>query len=247
MLRALVLEDERPARSYLVELLEASGRARVEAALALPEHAEAAMAGIDVAFVDVNLVGAPGAATAGLDFIERMARLPSAPAFILTTADASHALKAFGLGVVDYLLKPFAKDRVHEALGRLEARRPKDPQAPLPERRVVARKGTSLVFIKPDGVLAFEAEGRLTFVHTDEGRFDIDISLAAVEASFAQGFSRVHRSWLVALPQVRALHRADGEMQLSVGTKGLEVPVARDRASDVRDRLLQAAVGLRRD
>jgi DNA-binding LytR/AlgR family response regulator len=247
MLRALVLEDERPARSYLVELLESSGRARVEAAVALPEHAEAVMAYIDVAFVDVNLVGAQGASMAGLDFIERMRRRPEPPLFVLTTADSSHALKAFGLGVVDYLLKPFSKERVQEALTRLEAHRPTSPAAPLPERKVVARKGTSLIFIRPEAVLAFEAEGRLAFVHTEEGRFDIDISLAAVEASFSTRFTRVHRSWLVALTLVKELRRGDGEIHLVLGAKGLEVPVARDRSTEVREQLLQATIGLRRD
>src|SRR2546422_9700886 len=61
--------------------------------------------------------------------------------------------------------------------------------------RVVARRNKSLVFLDPKKIWAFEAADRLTFVHSREGRFAIDLSLAAIEASFGRALFRVHRNW----------------------------------------------------
>src|SRR6202034_2997772 len=106
--------------------------------------------------------------------------------------------------VVDYLLKPFSEERVVQCLRRLEQRRPAAPVSSGPPR-IVARRKRSLVFLEPPEIWAFEAADRLTFVHTLHGTFDIDLSLAAVEASFARAFIRVHRNWLVNAMHIQEL------------------------------------------
>ena len=113
-LRALVLEDERPARNYLVQLIEATGLAEVIGAVASVAEAREALeaAPVDVVFVDVQLPGGES----GLELIHS---LPGGPAFVLATAFSQHALKAWELGVVDYLLKPLTEDRVEQCLRRI--------------------------------------------------------------------------------------------------------------------------------
>jgi DNA-binding LytR/AlgR family response regulator len=253
-LRALVLEDEWPARNYLVELLEASQLAEVVGAVATVEEAREALdpavgPPVDVVFVDVQLAGAEGA-LAGLDLIRSMVVGPRAPMFVLATAHGQHALEAFDLGVVDYVLKPFNEERVAQCLRRLLERRPAG-SVPRGGKRVVARRKRSLVFLEPDEIWAFEAADRLTFVHSRHGRFDIDLSLAAIEASFGRTLTRVHRNWLVNLAWVKELERADGGTMLFVGVgveaegEGIRVPVSRDRAQALRELLLANATGLR--
>ena len=108
------------------------------------------------------------------------------------------------------------------------------------------------MFLEPQEIWAFEAADRLTFVHTLHGTFDIDLSLAAVEASFARAFVRVHRNWLVNAAHIKELERDGHETKLFVGDgvadagKGVRVPVARERAGAVREMLLTNATGLRR-
>src|ERR1700737_3686759 len=63
--------------------------------------------------------------------------------------------------------------------------------------RVVARRNRSLVFLDPNEIWAFEGADRLTYVHSLEGKFVIDLSLAAIEASFGRALFRVHRNWVV--------------------------------------------------
>jgi DNA-binding LytR/AlgR family response regulator len=178
-----------------------------------------------------------------------MAGEPSAPMFVLATASSQHSLEAFDLGVIDYILKPFTEERVEQCLRRLLERRAPRPQT---VRRVVARRKKSLVFLDPEQIWAFEAADRLTFVHSPEGRFDIDLSLAAIEASFGRALFRVHRNWLVNLAYVKELDRDIGGATVTVGNKlgpegrSVHAPVSQDRAKALRDVLLENATGLRR-
>jgi len=250
LLKALVLEDEWPTRNYLVKLIEDTRRGEVIGAVATLEEAREALRGspVDVVFVDVQLA-ATGDARTGLDLIRSMAREPTAPMFVLATASAEHGLEAFELGVADYILKPFTEERVDQCLKRLLERR--STRSPGP-RRVVARRKKSLVFLDPDTIWAFEAADRLTFVHAPEGKFDIDLSLAAIEASFGRALFRVHRNWLVNLAHVKELDRDIAGATLTVGRdigpegSGIQVPVSQDRSKPLRDALLENATGLRR-
>lgn len=249
-IRALVLEDERPARNYLVQLLHETERVAVLAAVSDAAQASAVLLEepsleVEVAFVDVRLAGQ---GRGGLDWMHSLAGRPSAPRFVLTTASSEHALEGYQLGAVDYLVKPFTTERVEQCVRRLLGSRPSRAASPEPAR-IVARDGRRLVFLALEEVLAFESEARLSFVHTERGRFDLDLSLTAIESALAgRPLLRVHRSWIVNVDAVRGLDRGDGEMLISLGrgARTLEVPVARERATEVRERLIERAVGLRR-
>ena len=228
-LRALVLEDEWPARNYLVELLEGTGLAEVVGAIASVEEARAVLGAatdrskgavaIDVVFVDVHLV--PDGEKAGLDLVRELSRTEDAPLFVLATAFKDHAVEAFDLGVADYLLKPFTEERVDACLSRLHERLAgsarTNPTGAQPPARIVARRGRGLVFLDPSEVWAFEAADRLTSVHTAHGTFDVDLSLSAIEASLGRSFARVHRNWLVNAAHIKRLDRDGSETTLFVG------------------------------
>jgi DNA-binding LytR/AlgR family response regulator len=250
LLKALILEDEWPTRNYLVKLIEGTGYAEVAGAVATLDQAREALVGspVDVVFVDIQLA-ATGDSRTGLDLIRSMAGEPSAPMFVLATASSQHSLEAFDLGVVDYILKPYTEERVEQCLKRLLERRAPRQHVP---RRVVARRKKSLVFLDPAMIWAFEAADRLTFVHAPEGKFDIDLSLAAIEASFGRALFRVHRNWLVNLAYVKELERDIGGAMVTVGSdlestgKSIRAPVSQDRAKALREVLLENATGLRR-
>jgi two-component system, LytTR family, response regulator LytT len=250
LLRALVLEDEWPTRNYLVKLIEGTGLAQVVGAVSNIDETREALAGppVDVVFADIELA-ATGDSRTGLDLIRSMVGEPTAPMFVLATASSRHSLEAFDLGVVDYLLKPFTDERVAQCLRRLLAHRAPRPQSP---HRVVARRKKSLVFLDPEKIWAFEAADRLTFVHSPEGKFDIDLSLSAIEASLGRTLFRVHRNWLVNLTYVKQLERDGTGGTVTVGTdlvaegRSIHAPVSQDRAKALRDRLLENATGVRR-
>ena len=198
-LRALVVEDEWAARNYLVELIEATGAAEVAGAVATAEDAREAIVAIapDVVFVDIQLAGSESDGLA-------LVREQRVPAYVLATAHGEHALDAYQLGVIDYLLKPFTAERVAQCLARVRVRLPARA-APGTPVRVVGRRKRALVFLRVDEVWAFEAAERLAYVHSARGTFDVDLSLAAIEASLGAALVRVHRNWLVNIEHVREL------------------------------------------
>jgi two-component system, LytTR family, response regulator LytT len=252
-LRALVVEDEWAARNYLVELLEGSALAQVVGAVSRVDEARQALEDtsgltVDVAFVDIHLAG--DGASAGLELVRTLSVRDDAPMFVLATASHEHAIEAFRLDVVDYLLKPFTEERVVECLRRVLARRPSLPRAG--PTRIVARRGKTLVFLEPREVWAFEALDRLTQVHTPHGTFDVDLTLSVIESSIGRTLMRVHRNWLVNAACIKELDRDGRETKIFVGVgigpqrAGVEVAVSRQRAQAVRDMLLANATGLRR-
>jgi two-component system, LytTR family, response regulator LytT len=252
LMRVLVLEDEWPARNFLTQLVEKSGLAHVVAAVPSPALASEALATtpapIDIAFVDIHLAGEIEPERAGLSWIETLAqahkRGEPTPKVILTTASKEHAMRAYDLGVVDYLLKPFTETRVRESLQRVSSLvRRVPPTAAEADVRIAARKGRSILFLDRARAYAFEAEGRLCYVHTDEGRLDIDLSLSSLQAVLGPSYLRVHRNWLVSIASVSALEREDSDWVLTVSN--LRIHVARDRATAIREKLLASAIGLR--
>jgi DNA-binding LytR/AlgR family response regulator len=119
----MVLEDEPPARRLLVQLIEETELAEVVGvASSVAEALQVLRAGpVDVAFVDIRLPGGES----GLDLI-RLFGVPDAPGegghrpfFVLTTGVERDTLRAFELGVVDYLLKPLSEDRIERSLQRV--------------------------------------------------------------------------------------------------------------------------------
>lgn len=244
-LSALVVEDEKPARDYLVELLTASDDIGHIAAVRSMGDARDALCQpdqvFDVAFIDIRLVDA-GNDTSGVELARWIIRQPRPPAIVFATASHRHALDGFDIGAVDYLLKPFSADRLARCTARLRARGAQ-PTTDGP-RRLVARRGDALALLDLEGLLAFEAARRLTYLHHDSGTFDVDLSLKALEGQLADRVIRVHRNWLVAMDRVCGLGRTDGDLILRFDS-GLEAPVARERARDVRRRLLEGTVGLR--
>jgi two-component system response regulator LytT len=258
-LRTLVVESDLPTRNHLVKVVESLGLAKVIGAVGNADEAWQAMeraatvgggVRIDVALVDVSL-GGGASGESGLTLVRSRTAEPEGPMFVLSATHERHALEAFELGVVDYILRPFNEERITQCLRRIQRRRSTERRLSGDPTRIVAHRERSLVFLDLQDVWAFEATGRSTFVHSTQGKFDLDLSLASVESSLGRAFMRVHRSWLVNLAHVKELERADDDTKLFVGDgvpeggMGLHVPVARERAAFIRERLLMNATGLR--
>lgn len=254
LLRALIVEDEWPARQYLAELLAASGRASVVGATGNVEEARRLLstqpgANVDVVFVDIHLAGQK---ENGLSLVRQWTRTAGAPAFVLTTAHKQHALEAFDLGVGDYLVKPLSEERLAQCLDRLSRLPASHPASAGAPERMVARRGQSLFFLETAEIWAVEAVDRLTRAHTGHGVYELDLSLQTLERILGSGFLRVHRNWLVQARSVRSMERVDGGIVLCVGPglhspAGLiRVPVAKSKAQTVRSSLVDSRPGIRK-
>jgi len=218
-IRALVCEDEplavRAIREYLrdVAWIDVVGEARDgPEALRLIHKLEP-----DLVFMDVRMPG-----MSGVDVLEAVEHRP---AVVFTTAFDEYAIPAFDLGAVDYLVKPFGKDRLLETLDRVRVRLIGEgrsgPGAEAPgarrfARRLFARhKGATVPVAVADIVHVDAVAGGVDLV-TAAGTFALDGSLGELEARLDPAdFVRVHRGHLVNLAHVVSIRRYD-ERRLSL-------------------------------
>lgn len=225
-LRAFVVDDEAPARRRLVRLLEQVRDVEVVAVTGDAEGASAQIAELrpDIVFLDVQMPGMDGLA---------LAQRCAAPAVVFVTAHAEHAVRAFELASVDYLLKPVRLERLEEAVHRARAR----AEQRAPEPRIVAHDRGSTLFVDPRTVTRFHASDKYTAFASEGRELLTEESLSALEQRLAPfGFVRVHRSELVRLSAIRAFRAEDGAHAVRLDD-GQVVPVSRRMATALRERL----------
>ena len=232
-MRAMIVDDEAPARSELRFLLEETGRVEsITEASSAREAVEKLMeAKAEVIFLDISMPK-----TSGMQLAEALHKLKNPPAIVFVTAYSEYALDAFGVDAVDYLMKPVESDRLELALDKVEARAPKaEPAAPQShssvERIPVVKSGRK-VLVPIDQIRYIEAKDDYSCIYTDNDRFLSTISLAKLEEKLApHGFFRVHRGYIVNLEFVEDVEViSSGILQLGInGIEGKKISVSRRR------------------
>ena len=229
MIRVLVVDDEAPARDKLrrwlteqadIELLGEAADG-LTAAAAIEKHAP------DVVFLDIQMPGLSG--------LEVAAQLEPehAPLLVFVTAFDEHAIKAFELNAIDYLLKPYDRDRLRRTLQRIRERqgavRPDAASAVRAARaqtgsseRLLVPQGEELQLIEASSIHWLAADDNYVHVHTAIRRYMLRRTLADLIAQLGeQRFVRIHRSTAVNLAEVASLSplfKGDHEVRLRSGT-----------------------------
>jgi two-component system, LytTR family, response regulator AlgR len=206
--RVLVADDEPLARARLASLLARRTDVQLVGSVADGDAALAACASErpDVLLLDIEMPGLSGTAVAA-----KLATMPSRPLVVFCTAYEQHALSAFDVGAVDYLLKPVRAERLDEALDRAAARlAPAQPQRGAWLR---ARSGNDEVRIPlADVLLLVAGEKYVTVEHVGGSRL-IDDSLRQLEAALGERVVRLHRNCLVPRERLTGLRTlADGRV-----------------------------------
>jgi DNA-binding LytR/AlgR family response regulator len=233
-IRALLVDDEAPARSELRYLLGAHLDVAVVGEAASAAEALALAKGVryDVVFLDVEMPGLNGLDAAPLVRDQR-----NPPAVVFVTAHAEYAVDAFAVEAFDYLLKPVDPDRLARVVARLSARAA-DPGAPVEKIPVVAGGRTELLDF--DQVHYVQADGDYSRVHTYDRSYLCTASLGELEEKLPSNrFARIHRSHLVNLGKVAAVKRAGPDrIRLALADAGkTELDVARRQSRQLRERL----------
>lgn len=244
-LRVLVADDEAIARKRLLRLLTAMPDIILagECADAHEVLQRVRADPIDVVLLDIQMPELTG--------IEALHLFPAdGPTVIFCTAHTSHAIAAFDVGAIDYLLKPIEAARLHKALERArqyEARRrfreelvrrqaaPRDVPA-LDRLALPTRQG--VVLLDPRDVTHACLDGELVTVHTRDEKYLSTLSLQELESRLAgDRFARVHRRALVNLEHVVRLDPTEVGGYTARTTGGHAVEVSRQAARDLRKRL----------
>jgi two-component system, LytTR family, response regulator AlgR len=229
-LRALIVDDEAPARERLRHLLEGMTDVTVvgEAANGIEALDRCAALDADLVLLDVRMPGMDG-----IEAARHLGALDEPPAVIFTTAYDEYALAAFESEAVGYLLKPVRREKLARAVrhaariaGPQLARLAEQSQLGRRRAQICARLGEQLRLVPVDDVLYFNAEQKYVTMRHRSGRDLIDESLRALEQEFAPDFIRIHRNSLVARRYVRAVERtAEGHLlvRLTEGDETLQV------------------------
>ena len=234
MIRALLVDDEAPARSELRFLLaEHAGVQVVGEAGGAPEALELARdLAPDVVFLDVEMPGLSGVAAAPL-----VRERTDPPAVVFVTAHERYAVDAFAVEAFDYLLKPVDPDRLARVVERLRER---SVENVLPVEKVAVVSGAGTELLDYDQVHYAQADGDYSRVHTYDRSYLCTASLGELEEKLPPGrFARIHRSYLVNLSKVAGVRRVSPDrlcLQLADG-KQIELDVARRQARQLRERL----------
>lgn len=234
-LRALIVDDEAPARSELRFLLGAHRGVEIvgEAATAGEALRLAETLVYDVVFLDVEMPGLTGIEAA------RLVRAgPDAPEVVFVTAHSEYAVDAFAVEAFDYVLKPVAAGRLARVVERLALARPAAPaRAPVAKVPVVSAGRT--VLVDHDAIHYARADGDYCRIHTYDRSYLCTSSLRELEAALPQSFVRVHRSLVVNLAKIAAVRRPAPDRLTLVLDDGAqtELDVARRQSRRVRELL----------
>ncbi|MCC6771910.1 MAG: response regulator transcription factor [Gemmatimonadaceae bacterium] len=236
----LICDDEPIARAGLRQMLASYDWIRV---VGEAPHGLAAVEAInhqqpELVFLDIQMPGLLGT--------EVLARLTHQPFVVFTTAYGEHAVTAFELGAVDYLLKPFGEGRLGAAMERVRAALGEPTAAPSLDRlgealrsgpmtRLFVRHGSAILPLPVASIAWFEADGDYVVAQRETGRHWVHLSLnrLATRLDPAQ-FVRIHRTHIVNLDYVVAFRRHGRSGMTAEMRGGVQLAVSRQRAAALR-------------
>jgi len=210
LIRIFIADDEAPARDRLRELLgdiaaELQTRVVGEAANGLEAIERVPSSGAEVLLLDIQMPG-----MGGLEVARHLATLEHSPAVVFVTAHDRHAVEAFDLNALDYLMKPVRAERLAAAIRKAsvpeKARLANAANAPREYLSVAERNRIALVPVRD--IVFLRAEQKYVTVRTREREHLLEESLVALERELADRFVRIHRNCLVARAAIRGFERS---------------------------------------
>jgi DNA-binding LytR/AlgR family response regulator len=234
-LRALVVDDEAPARSEVAFLLRTDDR--IAAVQTAANSAEAFRAleqnEIDVVFCDIKMP-----ALSGLELARVLSRFAHRPQIVFVTAYDEHAVDAFDLQATDYVMKPVRPERIAEAVRRVVEANSPAPEDDLTDETIAVELAGVTRFVRRSEVRFVEAAGDYARLHTADGSHLVRVPLTVLADRWAAaGFVRIHRSTLVSLAHIDEVRTADGHTTVQLGPDALQV--SRRHSRELRDRMVR--------
>ncbi|HVI45668.1 MAG TPA: LytTR family transcriptional regulator DNA-binding domain-containing protein [Chitinophaga sp.] len=236
MIKAVIIDDEPLAREVVKEFLAEFPQIEIkqecndgfEGLKAIQQHQP------DIIFLDIQMPKITG--------FEMLELLETMPAVIFTTAFEEHALRAFEVHAVDYLLKPFSRDRFTKAVQKwLEQHANSNAAAaataalletaaatPLQSNRVVIKINGKIKIIPVQDIHYLEAADDYVKVITHEGSFLKNKTMSFFEQTLdPQQFTRVHRSYMLNINQVTRIDPYEKENHLAILRSGAKILVSK--------------------
>jgi len=238
-MKIIIIDDEPLARSIVKEYLKGIPDAELvaecndgfEGLKAIQQFQP------DIIFLDIQMPKING--------FEMLELIEEPPAVIFTTAFDEFAIKAFEINAVDYLLKPFSKERFEKAIQKYHQQQNNSPiekvietasQSPAQQNRVVVKDGNKIKIIPVHQIHYLEAADDYVKIITNDGKFLKKRTMAFFEKSL-EGFQfvRVHRSYIVNTQLITRIDAYEKDSHLILLTSGEKVPVSKTGYSKLKE------------
>lgn len=236
--KVVLVDDEAPARSLLKEYLQAYPKLTVVAECKNGIEAIGIINVLkpDLVFLDVQMPG-----KTGLEVLREIEHLPQ---IIFATAYDKYAIDAFNANALDYLLKPFNRERFEQAMKKVLRNEPavmhnlmaltESLQGKAYPERILVEQGSKWVTLPVSDICWLEAEGDYTKIHTARQAYLSTKGIGELEGRLnPQHFQRVHRSAIVALGAIREIYREPSGPQV-VLHNGVTLKVSRTYTEALR-------------
>lgn len=235
-LRAIVVDDEPPARDELSFLLEQCDGVEVVGQTGAPTEAERLCDAVEphVAFIDVRMPGMDG-----FHLANHLRRRRLGLDVVLVSAHDHDAIRGFEVQVADYILKPVSLDRLRKTLKVLSESRP-EFRPTTPFERFAVRRRNAYVVVNVEDVVYFEARDEIVWAVTSDDRFALDRTLASLaELLDDRHFFQSHRRCIVRLDRIRLIEPCGARaFRIELDHPDAPtVPLARDRVAKLRTRI----------
>ena len=244
MIKAIIIDDEPLARELIKAYLKNSSTVEIIAECGDGFEGLKSVRDLkpDLVFLDVQMPK-----LTGFEFLEV---LDDPLNIIFTTAYDEYAIKAFENNAVDYLLKPFSKERLEEAVAKAAKRMETGDKDELLVKklagektsdeslqRIIVKTGTKVKVISANEVLYLEAQDDFVAIHTKEGKFLKQHTMKYFEEHLEQEkFLRIHRSFIVNLDEVEHLEPYEKESYRVVLKNKMSIPVSRSGYARLREK-----------
>lgn len=249
-MRVLIVDDEPLAREVIAQLLAEEEDVQIVGQAGSGEDAieQIRAKHPDLVFLDVQMPGCDGFG------VIRAIGEDAMPQVVFATAFDEHALKAFEVHAVDYLLKPFSDERFMQALGRARQVHQESKRSELAarlmelvaesdvtrpkEQRFAIKSGGAVYFLDAEEIDWIEAANNSVRFHAGGKRHLMRATIRSVEEQLdEQAFARIHRSTIVRLDRIRKLVPQEHGDYLVVLRDGTELRMSRRRREELRARL----------
>jgi two-component system, LytTR family, response regulator len=233
MIKVIIIDDEPLARSVVREYLQSFKEVMIvqecndgfEGVKAITQHKP------DLIFLDIQMPKING--------FEMLELIDQPPAVIFTTAFDEYAIKAFESHAIDYLLKPFSKDRFDKAMQKWLSQRnstdeknktliQEEVRHPEERNRVVVREGGNIRIIPVDEIQYIEAYDDYVKIYTLKEMFLKKKTMSFYENSLDPSqFVRVHRSYIIQLNQITRIEPLEKDTHLALLKSGAKIPLSK--------------------
>lgn len=246
MLRVVLVDDERPALDELEFLLSGCSLCNIIEKFTNPLEAleYIKMEEPDVVFLDINMP-----VLDGLSLAREMVKLNLRTSIVFASAYDHYALSAFDMNAIDYVLKPYDKDRIFKAIRKirnklespLAKRSYSEAMIPKPQKvnKIPIWKGDKIILIKIEDILYCQVVDGELILHTSFGNYVMNDTLTNLESKLpSESFFKTHRAYIINLLKVSEVSPYfNNTLLIKLDGSDAEIPVSRSNVKEFKDRL----------